>query len=209
MIRGAQGAAPGVGDRAETRRAVGHHHAHVPALLALDADAVGGHVRGPARQVRPDHLQQLTPVDRAAPELEVDGDVLGDRGGRSQRGDERRRGVDDAQELLDVTEVAQGLDPPGRGARPDRDQVTGLATDLQNAFHVVRRGDRALDERDVVGPLHGRARRLEEVGDLELVGHRQQFVLAVEQRELTAVTARELPHREGGLRGAHRARTMS
>ena len=35
---------------------------------------------------------------------------------------------------------------------------------------VVRRGDRALDEREVVGTADGRARGLEEVGDLDRAG---------------------------------------
>ena len=45
-----------------------------------------------------------------------------------------------------------------------------LAHDGSDPLGVVQRGDRALDERDVVRALDGRARCLEEVGDLELVG---------------------------------------
>ena len=62
-------------------------------------------------------------------------------------------------------------------------------------------GDRALDEREVVRALRRGAGRLEEVGDLDLAGQREQLVLAVEQRELAAVARGELPHGERRLRG--------
>ena len=53
------------------------------------------------------------------------------------------------------------------------------------------------------GPVDRRARRLEEVGDLDLAGEREQLVLAVEQRQLAAVAGRELP--DGELRLALRS----
>ncbi len=49
------------------------------------------------------------------------------------------------------------------------------------------------------GPSHDRARRLEEVGDLDRAGDREQLVLAVEQGELAAVAGGELPDGERGL----------
>ena len=57
------------------------------------------------------------------------------------------------------------------------------------------------------GPSTGRARGLEEVGDLELAGQREQLVLAVEEAELAAVAGGELPH--GELRLAHSSRIAS
>ena len=60
------------------------------------------------------------------------------------------------------------------------------------------------------GPGDRRPRRLQEVGDLDLAGDRQQLVLAVEQGQLAAVTGRELPDREPRqARGAHSWRTAS
>ena len=64
---------------------------------------------------------------------------------------------------------------------------------------IVRRGDRPLDERDVVRTCDCRARRLEEIGDLDLAGDREQLVFEVEQAELAAVARRELPDRESRL----------
>ena len=46
------------------------------------------------------------------------------------------------------------------------------------------------------GPSTVARRRLEEVGDLDLAGEREQLVLAVEQAELAAVAGGELPDRE-------------
>ena len=69
-------------------------------------------------------------VDRAAPQLEVDGDVRGDRGRAVERLDVLRVGVDDGAELLDVGEVAQRLDAAAGGARPDGDQAVRGGADL-------------------------------------------------------------------------------
>ncbi len=73
-----------------------------------------------------------------------------------------------------------------------------------DSLGVMGRGDRALDDRDVVGPLDRCARRLEEVRDLNRFRDGEQLVLAVEQAELAAVAGGELPHgeRRSG-RGAH------
>ncbi len=205
--RGAQRAAAGLGDRAEARGAVGHHHADVALLLALDADAVVGHDRLAPDEEGADHLEQLAAVDRAAAQLEVDLDVVGDGRRGVEGGEERRRGVDDAQELFDVAEVAQRLDAAGGGAGADGDQEAGLAPHLLDALDVLGGGDRALDQGHVVGAGHRGAGRLEEVGDLQLLGHGEQLVLAVQQRELAAVAAGELPHGERRLGGAHRCLT--
>src|SRR5512133_854620 len=45
VVARAQGAAAGVGHRAQARRSVRDHHADVAAALALDADAVPGDLR--------------------------------------------------------------------------------------------------------------------------------------------------------------------
>ena len=115
------------------------------------------------------------------------------------------RGVDDPRELVHVGEVAQRLDPAGGRAGADRDERLRGAPDLLDPLGVVRRRDRALDEREVVRPVRHRARRLAEVGDVDRAGERQQLVLEVEQRELAAVAGGELP--DGELRFAHNSRT--
>ncbi len=77
-----------------------------------------------------DHFEQLALVDGASPQLEVDVDVVGDGGGRTEGVEERRGGVHHPQQLVDVAEVAQGLDAAGGRAGADGDQVTALAADL-------------------------------------------------------------------------------
>ena len=90
-------------------------------------------------------------------------------------------GVDDGGEGLDIGEVAERLDAAGGGAGADGDQRLRLAAHLPDALGVMRRGDRPLDQRQVVGPLDDGARRLGEVGDLDRAGDREQLVLAIEQ----------------------------
>ena len=212
MVGGAQRPAAGVGGRAEARCAVRHHHADVAAQLALHADAVSGHLGAAVVQEGGEHLDQLALVDGAAPQLEVDGHVRGDRGAVGERGDELGLGVDDREVLLDVGEVAQRLDAAGRRAGADGHQVPGDRPHLPDALDVVRRRHRALDEGQVEGPRPSRPARLEEVGDLDGAGHRQQLVLAVEQGELAAVARGELPDRQGGAarcRPRQRPRTAS
>ena len=107
--------------------------------------------------------------DRAALELEVDVDVGRDRGRGLERRDVVGRGVDDDDEVLDVGEVPERLDPARGRAGADRHQPPRLGPHLLDPLGVVRRGDRALDQREVVRPLDLAAGRLEEVGDLDLV----------------------------------------
>ena len=134
-----------------------------------------------------------------AAELEVDGHVRGDRRRVGQGRDELRLRVDDREELLDVAEVAQGLDAAGRRARADRHEPLRRGSHLADARRVCRGRDRALDEREVVRSGGVRAAGLEEVRQLHLAGQREQLVFAVEQRELATVARRELPHRERRL----------
>ena len=84
-----------------------------------------------------------------------------------------------------------------------------------NKFGVIgdpaqffRCGHRALDQGNIVGTrLHG-ARCFGEMGDPDLPGQREEFVLAVEQGQLAAVAGGELPDRERRSR-RHSSRTPS
>ncbi len=209
VVRRADGAAARLRDRAEARGAVGDHHARRAACLALEAHARRRQPRRAAVQERQHRLDELLLRDRAAAQLEVDLDVIGDRSRRLERADELGARVDERDPLLHVGEVPQRLDPAGRGAGADRDEQARLLANLVDPLDVVRRRHRSLDERDVVRAGELGARRLGEVGDLERAGDREQLVLAVEQGELAAVAGGELPHGELRFRGdgAHSSRT--
>ena len=217
IVRRADRPAPGVRDRPEAGRPVRDHDADVAAPLALDADALRRDARLPPVQERAQHLEQLALVDRAPLQLEVDAHVRRDRSRRGQRRDVGRRRVHDREEVVDGREVAQRLDAARGGAGADRDQRARCTPDLLDALGIVRGRDRALDQREVVGPADGPARGLEEVGDLDLAGDLQQLVLAVEQGELAAVARGELPDGEPRLarhaaqssRASRRAATRS
>ena len=146
------------------------------------------------------HLEQLALVDRAPRQLDVDRDVGRDGRAPVESGDVRGVRVHLGEELLDVGEVAQGLDAPAGRARADRHEDPRLPTDLLDALGVTRGGDRALDERHVVRTWPAGSCRLREVRDVEDAGELEQLVLAVEQRELAPVAGGELPHREAGAR---------
>ena len=139
MERRAQRAAPGLGDRAEAGRAVGDHHAARRRGLALGAHAGGRQPLHVPVEQGGDRGDELSAVDRAAAQFEVDVDVVGDGGGGRERGDVLGVGVDDRGELGDVGAVAQRLDAAGGGARTDRHQQSRLAPDLDDALGVVRR----------------------------------------------------------------------
>src|SRR5829696_6098743 len=196
-------------DRPEAGGAVGDHHADVAGPLALDADGVAGDRRRALVEEGADHLEQLVAVDRAALQLEVDVDVGRDRCRGLERGDVLRRGVDDRHEVLHVSEVPQRLDAARGRAGPDRHQPARLRPHLSDPLGVIGGGDRALDQREVVGALHLAAGRLQEVGDLDLVGQRDQLALEVEQGELAAIAGGELPDRQLGALVIHSSLTPS
>src|SRR6476659_346269 len=66
VVGGTEGAAAGVGHRAQAGGAVSDHDADVAAPLALDADAVFRQPRPPAGREGCDHLEQLPLVDRTS-----------------------------------------------------------------------------------------------------------------------------------------------
>ena len=156
-------------DRPEARRAL-HHHADRSALLALDADAVGRDRRLAAGEKRGNHLEELRLVDRAALQFEIDRNVGRNRRRCRERADVFGRGINGGDELVHVGEIAQSLNAAVRGAGADGDQVLRLPPYLANALGIVLGGDRALDQRQIVGAiLHG-ARRFQEIGDLDRAG---------------------------------------
>ncbi len=125
-----------MGDGSKTWGAIGDHHARQAASLAFGADADVGDVRLAPDEERRDDLEQLALVDGAAAQLEVDGDVVGYRCRRGECVDVLRTGVDDGAVLLDVAEVAQGLDAAGGGAGSDRDQNLRLLAHILDALGV-------------------------------------------------------------------------
>ena len=181
---------------------MGDHHADEAATLAVEADTVRRRVWLSSVEKGADDLDELLLIDRAAAQLEIDANVIGDRRGSAQRLDVVGPRIDDRGELAHVLEIAQCLDAARGRARADGDEMLRGATDLMNALGIVRRRDRAFDERQVVWPAHHGARRLDEVRDFDLARDGQQLVFAIEQRELAAVARGELPH--GQLRFAFR-----
>ena len=86
--------------------------------------------------------------------------------------------------------------PPAVAHAPMVTRILDCSRISLNAPFVGGGGDRALHQRHVVGSADDRAGGFEEGGDLHLLGDREQFVLAVQQRQLAAVAGGELPHRQ-------------
>ena len=160
-------------------------------------------------QQRRDRAEELAAVDRAARQLEVDRHVVRDRVGVLKRAHVLGRRVHGAHELVVLARrVAERLHAAARRAGADRDHDVGLAPDLPDLILLLRRRDRPLDERDVVGTGFDVARRLGEVHDLDRAGELEQRPLGVEELELAPVAGGHLEHRDTGLGvRAHRSGT--
>src|SRR5208337_4402825 len=198
VVGGAQGPAAAVGYRPQTWSAQ-DHDADVAPSLALQADAVGRQPRGAAAEIGADHLQELSFVDGAAVDLVVHLDMGRQRRGLFQGLDVFRMGVDCLNEIVNVLEVAQGLDAAGAGAGAEGHQVFGVPAYLFNEFGIVGGGDGAVHQGQVVGALAHGPGGLDEKGQFHLVGDGQQLVFAVQERQLAAVAGGEFPDRKPGL----------
>src|SRR5262249_1666738 len=110
---------PRLRHRAKAGRAACYHDAHRATPLAFEAHTVGWGLGLAPVQKGTDDLEELLFIDRTAVQFKIHAHMVGNRRGRLQRCDIRRGGIDNAQELLDVLEVAQGLNAAGRGTRPD------------------------------------------------------------------------------------------
>ena len=203
VVGRADRAAPAVGNRPQARRPVRDHDADIASPLAIDADAVIGDRRLASGEKGLNDLEQLTLVDRTAAQLEIDGHMGADRRRGRQRAQVFRMRIDCGRKLADFGEVAQRLNPAGGGAGPDRHQAARAPAHAQNALRVGRRRDRALDQRQIVWPRHYAPRRLGEIGDVDPLGEREQFVFAIEQAQLATIAGSELPHREFRLPPGH------
>src|SRR5262245_7663374 len=141
----------GMGDRPEAGRAVRDHDADITPELALDADAVRRHCRLASCQKRGNHLDQLVLVYGTAAELEIDLDVRRYRRRGGERADVVGPRIDRRHEAGDIGVVAERLNTAGRGTGADRDQGPRSPSHLADAFHVMGRGHRALDQRQIIG----------------------------------------------------------
>src|SRR6516225_953835 len=99
-----------------------------------------------------DDLEQLALVDRAPTQFEIDRHMRADRG----RGRERlyifRVRINGGCEFSDIGEVAQSLYSASGGAGAYRHQMPREAAHALNTRGISRRCDRALYQREVVGP---------------------------------------------------------
>jgi len=154
-----------------------------------------------------DDLQKLVFGDGATSQLEVDVDVVRDRCGSRQRLDVLGLRIDDGQEFVDVLPVAQGLNPPCGGARPDGHHCLRHLSYAHDPLRVVRRGDGALHQREVIRPIDLAAGGLGEIGDLDGAGNLQEVVLGVEESQLATVARGEFPHGESRFERAHSSGT--
>src|SRR5688500_3692731 len=109
-------------------------------------------------------------VDRTTAKFKVHFHVFGDRRAGRERLDVFRLRVDLPCELTYVSPVPQSLNAARGRTRADGDEVLAPLTHRADAFRVVRRGDRAFHEPDVIDP--GRVPRpgFKEVRDLDPLG---------------------------------------
>ena len=191
---------------------MGDHHADVAALLALDAHRLRRDPRLPRRQEGADDLARSGPCRSDSPAARSRprrgrGSASRLRASRCTR-DSRRP---PATNSSTSAKFRSAWIPPAVAQAPIVIRVRELARTWRIRSASAARRHRALDQRDVVGPLHGRRGRFEEMGDLDRPGEREQLVLEVEQlragsrrrrrtsRPRAAASPRarsSLPHRE-------------
>ena len=115
--------------------------------------------------------------------------------------------IDGSGEFADIGEVPQGLDAARGGAGANRHQMPRETTHAQDAFGIGGRRNRAFDQREIVRSAHHPPRRFREIGDVELLGDGEQFVLAIEQAQLAAVAGSEFPHCQARAGAARHVRS--
>ena len=180
-----------------------HHHADIAGDLALDTCRMGWGRRLSTGQQRGHDIDELRLGDRTAPQFEIDLHVIGNGRRSRERVDIGRMRVDDGCEFPDIAEIAQGLNAACSRAGADGDENLRAPPHILNALRVVRRRHRPLDERHIVDAPDSGAHRLGKVGDVDCLGDRKQFVLAIEQAQLATVAGREFPDSQAWLFRRH------
>jgi hypothetical protein len=170
----------------------------------LHADRERRHRRGGAGEERAEALEELRPVDRAAPHLVVHVD-------HAREGRRLRQGLEDAvlapavhvlRQLARRPLVADRVHAAEAGAGADGDEDLRLLADLLDLLDVLGAHQRPLDERDVVvvAPV---VDRLAEVHDLDHGHEVEEHVLRREDLQLAPLARAE---GEEGRLGARRLR---
>ena len=140
---------------------------------------------------RRNDLQQLKTVDGAAPKFIIDFNVVGDWCRRGKTGDVVGASVNAPKVVVVVCPVAQRLNAPGCGAGSDRDESPSLSPNFLDSFHIMGRGDRTFHENDVIWTFSDVTTGLQKVCNVHNACNGQQFVLAIQKRELTTIARGE------------------
>src|SRR5207248_3050012 len=144
-------------------------------------------------------LEKLVLVHGTATQLKIDLDVLGDRSCGSQGFHKLRMRIKVPRPLAGVAEVAERLNSSRGGTGASRDENTALAPDGANPGRVMRRGNRALDEPDIVGAAQHFGGRFREKGNFDGPGEREEFVFEVEDAQLAAIAGGEFENPDSGF----------
>ena len=96
---------------------------------------------------RANHFHQLMLVDGAAAQLKINPHVIGDRRGLVESVDVGRRSVDNGDEFLTSLKFRSAWMPPAVAQAPMVTRSFETPPHLMNALGIMRRRDRALDQR--------------------------------------------------------------
>ena len=117
--------------------------------------------------------------DRTAVNGKINRDMRGHRGGLGERMDVGRFGVNRPRILIRILHVAQSLDSAGIRTRAKGDQHLGLPPDIADAFEIVLRSNRTLNQRHIVRTVEYKRTGFLEVANLQLAGDVEEFVFQV------------------------------
>ena len=202
----AQRAAAGPGDRPEARHRPARRRrtSRRARLHSAQTDFVG-QLRAAADDERRQQLEQLARVDRAAAQLGVHDDVIGDRRGGRERVDELGPRIDGgAPTARDRDQLRSAWMPPAVAQAPIVTRVVARGAQAEQLLELLVRADRALDEEDVERSGRAARGRLGELDDVEPLGDREQVVLEVEDVSWQPSHEANLTTPTRGRRGAAR-----
>jgi hypothetical protein len=96
--------------------------------------------------------------------------------------------VDNSGEFLDIVEVPQRLDAPCSSTGTDGNNGLGDASHFLDTVCIMGRGDGTFNKRNIIWPFYKFPESFWKVGYVQLLGDGKEFILAIQQTQLTAIT---------------------
>src|SRR5438552_3133704 len=154
-----------MGHRSHACRAMRYQDTDIPAPLALKADTVGGDIGLSPIEKSVHHFQKLVFIRWTPSQLKIDMDMLSNRCRCTQCINILWTGVDDPDEVFDVFEITQRLNPARSCTGTDCHKVFRGTSHESDSLYIMRGSDRSLNKRNIIWSLDDGTRSLRKVRD--------------------------------------------